>query len=240
MQRRMPKVVLALLAGFIAIAVGPCVKAQTPKGLAGTWTLNVAKSKFNPGPPPKSMKVTYTPSADGVKISVDVAWDAGESQHWEMAGKYDGKDYPVTGNPAADMASFKLVNDHTGESTFKKDGKVTATNTRVLSKDGKTLTITSRARPPTASPAATCRSSRRTPRRSSVAPTASGAARRHSHLFAFERCHSEALATPFFRPPSDLRNERGPVRMCFAHIGQAFFRSPVKRTPYGNTSRRRQ
>ncbi len=81
---------------------------------------------------------------DGVKISVDVAWDGGESQHWEMAGKYDGKDYPITGNPAADMASFKMVNDHTGESTFKKDGKVTATNTRVLSKDGKTLTITSK------------------------------------------------------------------------------------------------
>jgi hypothetical protein len=144
MQRRLPKVVLALLAGFIAITVGSSVQAQTPKGLAGTWTLNVAKSKFSPGPPPKSMKVTYTPSADGVRISVDVAWDGGESQHWEMAGKYDGKDYPVTGNPAADMASFKLVDDHTGESTFKKDGKVTATNRRVLSKDGKTLTITSK------------------------------------------------------------------------------------------------
>ncbi len=49
----------------------------------------------------------------------------------------------MTGNPGADMASFKLVNDHTGESTFKKDGKVTAT-ARVLSKDGKTLTITSK------------------------------------------------------------------------------------------------
>jgi hypothetical protein len=144
MQRRLHKVVLALLAGSIAIAVGSGVKAQAPKSLAGTWTLNVAKSKFSPGPPPKSMKVTYTAVPDGVKISVDVAWEGGESQHWEMAGKYDGKDYPITGNPAADMASFKMVNDHTGESTFKKDGKVTATNTRVLSKDGKTLTITSK------------------------------------------------------------------------------------------------
>ena len=144
MQRRLHTVVLALLAGFIAIAVGSGVKAQAPKGLAGTWTLNIAKSKFSPGPPPKSMKVTYTPSADGVRISVDVTWDGGESQHWEMAGKYDGKDYPVKGNPAADTAAFKLVDDHTGESTFKKGGKVTATNTRVLSKDGKTLTITSK------------------------------------------------------------------------------------------------
>lgn len=144
MQRRLHTVVLALLAGSIAIAVGSGVDAQAPKGLAGSWTLNVAKSTFNPGPAPKSMKVTYTAVPDGVKISVDVAWEGGDSQHWEMAGKYDGKDYPITGNPAADMASFKLVNEQTGESTFKKDGKVVATNTRVLSKDGKTLTITSK------------------------------------------------------------------------------------------------
>jgi hypothetical protein len=152
MQARMPKVVLALVAGFIAIAVGSGVQAQAPKGLEGTWTLNIAKSKFSPGPPPKSMKVTYAPAGDAVKISVDVTWDAGESQRWEMTGKYDGKDYPVTGNPGADMASFKLVNDHTGESTFKKDGKVTATNTRVLSKDGKTLTITSKGTTPDGKP----------------------------------------------------------------------------------------
>jgi hypothetical protein len=144
MQVRMPKVVLALLAGFVAIAVGSGVKAQAPKGLEGTWTLNIAKSKFNPGPPPKSMKVVYAPAGESIKITVDVAWGAGESQRWEMAGKYDGKDYPITGNPAADTASFKRVDDHTGESTFKKDGKVVATNTRVLSKDGKTLTITSK------------------------------------------------------------------------------------------------
>jgi hypothetical protein len=152
MQVRMPKLVLALLAGFIAITVGSGVQAQTPKGLEGTWTLNVAKSKFNPGPPPKSMKVTYAPAGEGVKISVDVTWAAGESQHWEMSGKYDGKDNPVTGNPAADTAAFKLVNDHTGESTFMKDGKVTATNTRVLSKDGKTLTITSKGTTPDGKP----------------------------------------------------------------------------------------
>ena len=144
MQLRLPKVVLALLAGSIAITVGSLgVQAQAPKALEGTWTLNVAKSKFNPGPAPKSMTVTYAPVSDGLKISVDVTWDTGGPQHWEMSGKYDGKDYPITGNPMADMASFKLVNDHTGESTFKKDGKVVATNTRVLSKDGKTLTITS-------------------------------------------------------------------------------------------------
>jgi hypothetical protein len=152
MQARMPKVVLALLAGSIAIAVGSAVQAQAPKALEGTWTLNVAKSKFNPGPAPQSMKVVYKPSGDSINISVEVTWGAGESQRWEMSGKYDGKDYPITGNPAADTASFKRVDDQTGESTFKKDGKVTATNVRVLSKDGKTLTITSKGTTPDGKP----------------------------------------------------------------------------------------
>jgi len=51
---------------------------------------------------------------------------------------------PDPGNPAADMVSFKKTDDRTGDSIFKKDGKVTATNHRVLSADGKTLTITSK------------------------------------------------------------------------------------------------
>jgi hypothetical protein len=144
MPGRMTKLGFVLLAGLIVVALGSGAQAQAPKGLAGTWKLNTAKSKFSPGPAPKNMTVTYTPADDGVKIVVDVTPAEGQPQHWEMTGNYDGKEYPVTGNPNADMASFKLVNDRTGESTFKKDGKVTAMNRRVLSADGKTLTITSK------------------------------------------------------------------------------------------------
>ena len=60
MQARLPKVVLALLAG-LSRSRWIWRPGQTPKGLAGTWT-QLAKSKFSPGPPPKSMTVTYTPS----------------------------------------------------------------------------------------------------------------------------------------------------------------------------------
>jgi hypothetical protein len=135
---------LIVLAGLVAVTFAANIQAQAPKGLEGTWTLNTAKSKFSPGPPPKSVTVIYSPTGDGVNIVVDMTPAEGAAQHWEMTGSYDGKEYPVTGNPTADMASFKLVNDRTGESTFKKGGKVTATNRRVLSADGKTLTITSK------------------------------------------------------------------------------------------------
>lgn len=144
MQLRKAGVIVAVATGWMVAVLGSVPLAQTPKGLAGTWKLNVAKSKFNPGPAPKSMTVTYTPAGNGVKIVVDVTPADGPAQHWEMTGSYDGKEYPLTGNPTADTVSFKLVDPSTGESTFKKDGKVTSMNTRVLSADGKTLTITSK------------------------------------------------------------------------------------------------
>jgi hypothetical protein len=134
--------VLALLAGVIALAASPY--AQAPKGLVGTWKLNVAKSKFSPGPAPKSMTITYAAvGTDGMKITVHVTPGEGAPQHWEMTAHYDGKDAPVTGNPLADMVSMQKVDDATGRSTFKKDGKETAANVRTISADGKTLTITS-------------------------------------------------------------------------------------------------
>jgi len=136
------RAMLVLLVGILALTSS--MSAQAPKALLGTWKLNVAKSKFSPGPAPKSMTITYAAAGDGLKISVDVVPATGASQHWEMSGNYDGKDNPVTGNPDADMISMKKIDDQHGESTFKKGGKVMVTNARVLSADGKTLTITSK------------------------------------------------------------------------------------------------
>jgi ABC-type xylose transport system substrate-binding protein len=112
--------------------------------MAGTWKLNAAKSTFSPGPAPKSMTIVYTPADDMLTIAVDVEPATGAAQKWAMTAAYDGKDHPVTGNPDADTISMKRINETTGESTFKKGGKVMAVNTRVLSADGKTLTITTK------------------------------------------------------------------------------------------------
>ena len=143
-MKKMPTRALAVLIGFV-MALAAATQAQAPKGLVGTWKLNAAKSTFSPGPPPKTMTVTYSAvGTDGVKIVVDMTPATGAAQHWEMTAHYDGKEYPVKGNPNADMVSVKLINPTTGESTFKKAGKVTAVNTRTLSADGKTLTVTSK------------------------------------------------------------------------------------------------
>ncbi len=133
-----------LIALLTVVGMASNVNAQANKALMGTWKLDVAKSKFSPGPAPKSMTITYSPAGEGMKIVVDLVPGDGPAQHWEMSGAYDGKDHPVTGNPNADTISMKRVDDLHGESTFKKGGKVSATNTRTLSADGKTLTIVSK------------------------------------------------------------------------------------------------
>jgi len=122
-------------------AMAATVVAQAPQGMAGTWKLNVAKSKFSPGPGPKSATIIYTPAGESVKIEVHRVEADGTVLHWEMTAASDGKDYPVKGNPDADTFSMKQIDANTGESTFKKGGKVTAVNKRTLSADGKTLTI---------------------------------------------------------------------------------------------------
>jgi hypothetical protein len=60
MKNRSSRLLVALVVTLAAVALPPSAGAQAPKGLEGTWTLDLAKSTFNPGPAPKSMTVTYT------------------------------------------------------------------------------------------------------------------------------------------------------------------------------------
>jgi hypothetical protein len=107
----------------------------------GTWKLNEAKSKAPAGSPRNNM-VMYEASGDNIKVTVDGVDSAGKPTHSEWVGKFDGKDYPVTGDPTSDMRSYKTINDHSMELTAKKDGKVTMSGKIVVSADGKSRTVT--------------------------------------------------------------------------------------------------
>jgi len=108
----------------------------------GTWKVNVAKSKYNPGPAPKAQTVKYEATGDNMKITVDGTDATGKPIHNEWTGKFDGKDYPVKGDPDTDMRAYKRIDDYTTEIVAKKAGKVTTTTKSVYSKDGKTRTST--------------------------------------------------------------------------------------------------
>jgi hypothetical protein len=51
-------VMLGLLSAVFATAA-PQVGLTQSNPLIGTWKLNLAKSKFSPGPPPKSQTLTF-------------------------------------------------------------------------------------------------------------------------------------------------------------------------------------
>jgi hypothetical protein len=110
-------------------------------GNIGTWKLNEAKSKFAPGAA-KNHTVVYVAAGDNVKVTVDGIDSDGKPTHNEWTGKFDGKDYPVTGDAASDARAYKKVDDRTLELTVKKGGKVTTTGRIVLSADGKSRTVT--------------------------------------------------------------------------------------------------
>src|ERR1700686_2079352 len=76
----------------------------------GTWKLNEAKSKFSPGAVKTTMAV-YEVAGHNVKVTADGDDGTGKPTHSEWTGKFDGKDYPVTGNPNLDARSYKKVND---------------------------------------------------------------------------------------------------------------------------------
>jgi hypothetical protein len=107
----------------------------------GTWKLNEAKSKVSAGAPKNTM-VVIAAAGDSMKVTVDGVGADGKPAHNEWAGKFDGKDYPITGDPAADMRAYKPVNEHTMALTEKKGGKITNTGRVVVSTDGKTRTVT--------------------------------------------------------------------------------------------------
>jgi hypothetical protein len=111
--------------------------------------MNLAKSKYNAGTPPKSVTLQVSAAGAGATTIVDSVAADGTKQHWTFTGNYDGKDVPITGsNPNGDTAARRRINATTTEVTYKQREKVTVVNTSVLSADGKTLTITSKGTDP--------------------------------------------------------------------------------------------
>ncbi len=133
---------IAFVGGLAAVLASP-VFAQAADPQIGIWKLNLAKSKYSPGPAPKSSTTTITAAGAGTKVVVDQVPADGAARHWEFTGNYDGKDTAVTGNnPDADTVARTRINANTVKTVAKKGGKVTTTQSSVVSSDGKTRTVT--------------------------------------------------------------------------------------------------
>jgi hypothetical protein len=135
-----------LVIGTVLSAVGGATAFAASKAdpAIGTWTLNVEKSKFTPGPGPKSATRTYAQTADGIALTASSVAADGSATSGQSTFRYDGKDYPYTGSPDFDTVSFKRVNATTVKSAQKKNGTVIGWTTRSVSAHGKVLTLSSK------------------------------------------------------------------------------------------------
>jgi hypothetical protein len=110
---------------------------------SGNWKVNLAKSKYDPGPAPKGPNFSKIDAIQGgLKFTNDGVNAEGKPTHNEWSGKFDGKDNPVKGDPNRDTAALSKIDDYSIQITSKKAGKVVSTIRAVFSRDGKTRTQT--------------------------------------------------------------------------------------------------
>jgi hypothetical protein len=144
MQTRIrPTCLFAVVSLGLVVALAGTALAQSSNPRIGTWKLNLAKSTYAAGTAPKSAAFTIVAAGAGVKVTVDGVNADGTVSHWMYTANYDGKDYPVTGNPNRETVAATLVDANTLKSIYKKGGKAAVTQTSVLSSDGNTIAITS-------------------------------------------------------------------------------------------------
>jgi len=122
---------------FVAVAAVPAAGLAQRKPLTsdiervlsreGTWKLNLAKSHYDPGPPPKSGTRTIELLANGTRQKTEGVDAGGNRVAYGYTANYDGKDYAITGSGVpneADSISLKRIDNSTVEATLKKEGKV--------------------------------------------------------------------------------------------------------------------
>jgi hypothetical protein len=106
----------------------------------GTWKLNEGKSQL-PAGFMKNTNVVYEAAGDNIKASTDGIDKDGKPFHTEWTGKFDGKDYPLSGDPVSDARSYKMVNERTLAIANKKGSTVTTSGRIVVAPDGKSRTL---------------------------------------------------------------------------------------------------
>jgi hypothetical protein len=145
----MKKSAVVFLFGVLVLATAGLLFAQK-NSTSGVWKLDAAKSKFNPGPAPKSATLTMEAAGAGVKTTYDeIEADDSHIGYEYSTAEDDGKDYPVSGTAQTTLlgGAESVVVRHAGANAlavhFMKSGQIVATNSIVVSKDGKSLKVTS-------------------------------------------------------------------------------------------------
>ncbi len=138
-------IVVAVVLGMSATVVPAQTNDQFKDDpILGTWALNVAKSSFKLNPAEKSETRTYTLVGQEIKGTFTAVMMDGKTVTGAWTMVFDGSDRPETGSDIADSVSFTRTDPYHGTAVEKKNGKVVSINTRVISADGKMMTLTAK------------------------------------------------------------------------------------------------
>jgi hypothetical protein len=141
MRNRLAVSLVTLLL-VVGTGVTPSARAADDPN-SGTWRLNLAKSRFNPGPAPKAIKVETIKIENDTETYNSERLDASGNTTLETySAKLDGTETPVAGVPYADTISTKRMAPNHLVSTFKKGGMVTMTVNIVVATGGMSRTVT--------------------------------------------------------------------------------------------------
>jgi hypothetical protein len=140
---------LVLGAAVAGSRMEPLLSAAQPQvssadRVLGTWVLVVEKSKYDPGPALKSQTRTYQAHPLGIKATIKTVYASGNSAGLQYTADYDTVEYPVLGSVDSETITLRRVDEFTAEASHGHAGKVIGTAKRVISSDGKTMTITYR------------------------------------------------------------------------------------------------
>ena len=135
-------ILLSAMLALVAFALPTHVLAAGVDPAVGTWNLDLAKSKPDKaGAQYKSQVRTYTATEGGLSVVVKTV-DADGSHESSTSFTYDGKPHPTTNVPDYDTVAVKRLNRGTSKATLSRGGAVIGHLSRVVSKDGKTMTMT--------------------------------------------------------------------------------------------------
>jgi hypothetical protein len=112
--------------------------------IMGTWKINTAKTKLPAGESAAALTRVHEPIPNGIKITRPLVDANGKPTRGTWTLLFDGKDHPVPGDPNLDTLSLKRIDRYTMEAVAKKDGVIHNRMRWDVTKDGKSLTWTSK------------------------------------------------------------------------------------------------
>jgi hypothetical protein len=131
-----------LFASLLVLAAPALYTAEMPvDSSAGTWKLNLEKSTFGSRKPPKSEVRTYTVTPAGTQVVITDIQPDGKQEVSKTLLTYDGKPQPITGSDNYDTVTTTRVGKNETTADIQRKGKVVGSLRRVVSDDGKTMTM---------------------------------------------------------------------------------------------------